>query len=337
MIFLLLLIRKNNNCFKWGWVIMSYHFNSTTGKSAKCNAKIKECPLIHGNSPEEAAKNYEDSMIEHTFTKLKKEDKKTPREFQQMSSEILLKTPLKNLDTVQLSQTIRYEAIAHKMEIEQIDSAIALASILHSHQKRGPRANLDRAPYIEHPLRNTLRLIRLGVEDQDITIAALLHDTIEDGSIQFVKKFYNKDADEPEARKLLSEHIKNAYGQKVEKIVQSVTNEYMPLKEAQNKTIEQKHKEYRAHVIEQINKDSGSLLVKLSDFIDNATGLYHTDVKGAEKATYKRAVKYLPLIDDFKKALNNQTLPLSKNNKDVIDGQLDRTKVRLTKIIDAYL
>lgn len=315
---------------------MRYHFNSTTGKTAKCEAKTRSCPLIHGDSPEEAQNNYEESMIEHTFIKVKKEKKRTPQEFQKMSAEILLKTPLKNLGTVELSQTIRYEAIAKGMDIEQIDSAIALASILHSHQKRGPRAGLDKAPYIEHPLRNTLRLIRLGVEDQNIAIGALLHDTVEDGSVQFAKKFHNKNLEEPEARKLLSSHIESSYGTRVKEIVESVTNEYTPLKEVQRKTIAERHREYRAHVVEQISKDSGSFLVKISDFIDNATGLYHTDVKGSEKATYKRAIKYLPLIDDFKNTMKNLSIPLSKENREVLEGQLDRTKIRLTKIIENY-
>lgn len=317
---------------------MTYHFNSRTGKTAVCEAKIKECPLIHGDSPEEAQKNYENSMIEYTLVKVKKNNRKTPKELQQMSNEILLKTPLKHLDTVQLSQTIRHEAVNSGMEVEQIDSAIALASILHSHQKRGPREGLDsdKAPYIEHPLRNTLRLIRLGVKDQDIAIGALLHDTVEDGSVQFVEKFHNKKADEPEARKVLSSHIKNAYGTRVSEIVQAVTNDYVPLKEVQRKSLEERHKEYRDHVISQISSDSGAYLVKISDFIDNATGLYHTDIKGSEKATLKRATKYHPMPDKFIEIMKTLPVPLSEENKEVLEGQMNRTKIRLKGIIEKY-
>lgn len=313
---------------------MRYHFNSDTGKTRQCQANIRECPLIHGDSPSDAVNNYEEAMMEHTFTKMsRKEKKRTPREFQQISAEILSKTPLKDLDTTELSQTIRYESHNAGMDGETIDSAIALASILHAKQYRGPRTGPHKAPYIEHPLRNSLRLLRLGVKDQDVVLGSLLHDTVEDGAPAFAKKFYNQEMEEVEARELLTTHIGNAYGERTQHLVQSVTNDYTPLKELQAKTLEQRHQEYRSHVIEQVSKDPGTFLIKVSDFIDNATGLYHTDVKGSEKATLKRATKYLPLTDELPKIMNNLSLPISKENEEVVRGQILRTKARLTEII----
>lgn len=316
---------------------MIYHFNSDTGKTAVCEATVRPCPMIHGNDANEARHNYEQSMIEHTFVNMRKIQKKhTPREFQSLGNQVLARTPLKNLDTTELSQTIRYEAVEAGMDAETIDSAIALASILHSKQYRGPRHDIDKAPYIEHPLRNSLRLLRLGVKDQDIVVGSLLHDTIEDGSEQFVKRFQNRKLPEIEARKELSNHIANAYGERTRYLVESVTNEHTPLKEVQAKSLKERHDEYRHHVIEQISKDPGTYLIKISDYIDNATGLYHTDVKGAEKATMKRAIKYLPLTDEFLRIMDNHSLPITKENQDIIRGQIERTKFRLTEIINKY-
>lgn len=70
---------------------------------------------------------------------------------------------------------------------EKLKSAIALATTLHENQSRGARETLKRTPYIEHPLRNAIRLIRLGNAEQDVIFANVLHDTVEDGSVDFVK------------------------------------------------------------------------------------------------------------------------------------------------------
>ena len=56
-----------------------------------------------------------------------------------------------------------------------ISDAAAWAALLHLGQRR------TREPYLNHPLRVTLRILcYYHVEDRDVLVAALLHDAIED-------------------------------------------------------------------------------------------------------------------------------------------------------------
>lgn len=310
-----------------------YHFNETTGKTALCKASQRKCPLIHGESEDQARKNHEMIMSKKTLVSVKKQF--TQEELLLAPIEILCHTPLKDMDTAQLSQTLRYESIALGMDEKVIDSSINLASILHAHQTRRNRGNFTNVPYIEHPLRNAVRLIRLGVEDQDIVVAAVLHDTIEDGAKVFVKKFKNQNGkvDELDARSILSEHIQNAYGNKTLEYVEAVTNDYMADMQL---TPEDKRTIYRNHVKANILHNPGVFLVKVSDFIDNATGLYHNDKPGQEKQVSKQARKYLPVVKVFQDAMNNYELPVSENGHQTITRQLDITAQRLKTIVKKY-
>ena len=58
---------------------------------------------------------------------------------------------------------------------------------------------------------------------------------------------------------------------------------------------------YREHVADQI-KDPEVFLVKFSDYIDNAGGLYHSMDKDFIK---RQAPKYQPLLSVFKSTLDN--------------------------------
>ncbi|MGA9874166.1 MAG: hypothetical protein WBQ44_23905 [Rhodococcus sp. (in: high G+C Gram-positive bacteria)] len=85
------------------------------------------------------------------------------------------KLRLHEMDAAMLKQSISYE-ISHD---EDVQGAIGLASLAHRGQTR-PGQNGNTEPYITHPLRNTLRLIRFGCEDTDVLSATALHDTVED-------------------------------------------------------------------------------------------------------------------------------------------------------------
>lgn len=94
---------------------------------------------------------------------------------------------------------------------------------------------------------------------------------------------------------------------------------------------------YLNHVRKSIRNDTDALLVKVSDFIDNATGLYHSDVKGREKRTLRQAKKYLPVASVFRDEIHNVSdLHVSDEGRREILLKMDRTEVRLRDIIRKY-
>ena len=223
-----------------------------------------------------------------------------------------------------------------------LESAIALATSLHENQSRGARGTLKRTPYIEHPLRNAIRLIRLGNAEQDVIIANVLHDTVEDGSVDFVKKFAEDRftdgrIDEVQARAMLEDYIEKRFGGRVLNAVHKVTNEYFSRRQWSELTQEEKADLYLNHVRNSIKNDPDALLVKVSDFIDNATGLYHSDVKGREKRTLRQAKKYLPVASVFRDEIHNVSdLHVSDEGRREILLKMDRTEIRLRNIIRKY-
>lgn len=314
-----------------------YHVNMTTGVPGICRA-AKNCPFgleldDHYDTASDARAAFEKDMTSSTLTKMKRA--KTPEELRQIPATILRNLPLKEMDASQLAQSLQHETIAVGMDPDIISSSVDLATILHAHQTRGNRGNFTTTPYIEHPLRNALRLVRMNVTDQDVIVAAVLHDTIEDGASVFVKKFHGvKESNgEVESRKILGNYIHDAYGSNVLELVEAVTNDYVADTDKSRISIAQKNRVYLEHVRKAIRNRPGVILVKLSDFTDNATGLYHNDVPGREDKTRKQAMKYLPVVDVFLEELDRTELPVSAQTLEDLKEQLHKTRTRLEKII----
>jgi len=313
-----------------------FHVNNETGVSGKCRANLK-CPFglpldEHYATEYEAQVAYEEKMKNQEISSYQKV---TVEQLRKISSEILKKTSLKELNAAQLSQTLQNEAKDADMDNEVISSAIDLASILHSHQTRGNRGNFDKTPYIEHPLRNAVRLLRLKVKNQDVIVAAILHDTIEDGAQVFVKKFSETSAvtGELEARAELGEYIKKSYGPKVLELVEAVSNDYVADTVKSKMSAEEKNRIYLEHVKKSIKGRPEVFLVKISDLVDNGTGLHNNDIPSRREKTKKQAVKYLPVIHLFIKELEKNEFNLEP---EVINNLMERmqiTVVRLNKII----
>lgn len=318
-----------------------FHFNPDSGETGECTAEEGNCPfgeiiIKHYSSKREASKAYENYIREHKIFETFYND--TPEDLRELPIKSIINKPLKELNALQLSQRVQHESVKKGLDYEKVMSAINLASVLHQHQTRGNRGNFPKTPYIEHPLRNAARVLRWGSKDEDVIIAALLHDTIEDGAKQFVSKILKKSSriDELKAREHLKNHIKKAYNERVLKLVESVTNDYITDNEKKDITQEQKMATYLEHVSTNIKKSPGVFLVKLSDFADNAFGLHHNNVPGREKKTYNQARKYLAVVDIFRKELNSGNIPLNKNITKRIKDQLDETEVRLSSIIYNY-
>ena len=85
---------------------------------------------------------------------------------------------LKDMTSSELSNCLRGAGKRLDFNGKDLESAISLATTLHKNQSRGARGTLKRTPYIEHPLRNAIRLIRLGNTEQDVIIANVLHDMV---------------------------------------------------------------------------------------------------------------------------------------------------------------
>ncbi len=175
-------------------------------------------------------------------------------------------------------------------------SSIELATNLHDGQTRkDPVQGRVDTPYIEHCMRNVLRLIRFGCMDIDTLIAAALHDAVEDSAMAFAPRAVNT----LEARALLRAHIAAEYGEAVAIIVDGVTNPYQAYSVRQMLTDAQKFAEYQAKVTAAISSSKAIYLVKLVDYIDNAGSLHHTPIVSITKAQ-RLATKYEPLVETFR-------------------------------------
>lgn len=148
--------------------------------------------------------------------------------------------------------------------------AAVFAAYYHRNDLRGPRGKVARDPYIAHPYRVTLRLIRWGILDENTIVAALLHDVFEDHAADI----------ERETGVPADIYLAATFGDEVWFIVSALSNPPGRIS----------HEEYRAHVIEAI-EDVRVLAVKNSDLKDNALSLRHTP--GPRRGRLAR--KYEPL------------------------------------------
>jgi hypothetical protein len=101
---------------------------------------------------------------------------------------------LKSMDSSALTMAVLDAARrAAPAGFTRIYDALSVAAFLHRNQTRANRKDLPRTPYIEHPLRAGLRLLRWGVTDADVIVAALLHDTLEDCDEDIVRYYLELD------------------------------------------------------------------------------------------------------------------------------------------------
>ena len=206
--------------------------------------------------------------------------------------------PLKTMDSAALAVAILEATAAHP----RVLAAIGDATFLHRNQTRANRGALERTPYIEHPLRGGLRLIRWGVTDLDTIIASIMHDTLEDGCDEILSVFLSLDPADfsmIEKRSLASAWLTDNFGIGVATIVQAVSNP------ASDKSLEraQRNALYVEHVRSAVAMSAKVFLVKFADYMDNGAGLYHNDTPRNRGMVRHLAAKYLPLSDVFETSL----------------------------------
>lgn len=130
-------------------------------------------------------------------------------------------------------------------DIAKLLQAARFAAVKHVKQKR--KGN-DEAPYINHPLEVANLLANVGkVEDYDVLIAAILHDTVED-------------------TETTREEIAENFGETVAKMVMEVTDDKsLPKAERKQKQIE--HAPHLSHGAKQIKL--GDKISNIRDVVEN--------------------------------------------------------------------
>lgn len=119
--------------------------------------------------------------------------------------------------------------------------AAEFAARKHAGQRRKDAA---RTPYINHPLSVARRLVEAGCSDEEVLMAGLLHDTIEDCGVQ-------------------QSELERNFGEIVARYVGECSDD-KALPKAERKRLQVTH---AAHV------SPGARLVKLADKLDNCAGL----------------------------------------------------------------
>ena len=124
--------------------------------------------------------------------------------------------------------------------LNKLLEAASFAAKRHTHQKR---KGSDGEPYINHPLEVANLLANVGkVDDLDILIAAILHDTVEDTGVT-------------------KEELEMRFGQQVADYVSEVTDDKSLPKE-ERKRLQVEHAPHLSH---------GAKQIKLADKISNIT------------------------------------------------------------------
>jgi (p)ppGpp synthase/HD superfamily hydrolase len=217
---------------------------------------------------------------------------------------ILQSVRLKEMDsgalTIALLRDVRAMQRDGDVNYDNVFDALDAAAFLHLDQTRSNRKNLPRTPYIEHPLRNTLRATRWGCRDESVLVATLLHDTVEDHADQIISHYLGRNdvgsLNEHQKRELALGWVKDAFGDEVHHLVKAVSND---VDNGEKKTEKEKHSSYANHVRDEIKGDAKVFLVKFSDFVDNAVGLHHNNTAENRQSVSRRARKYFPLIEIF--------------------------------------
>src|SRR5262249_30791142 len=145
-----------------------------------------------------------------------------------------------------------------------------------------------REPYLNHPLRTTIRIIcYYHVRDVDVLVAALLHDAVEDHPDMLAGPAAAGDGTLNAAaltEAALAELAPRS-PPRVAELVRAATN---PAHGPGRDRFEQ----YREHVAESLEANPWARVIKVSDFTDNGVGLIHTD----PSRHVHLATKYAPLV-----------------------------------------
>ena len=178
------------------------------------------------------------------------------------------------------------------------DTGLGDSELIQSSLQFGLSLHLDdlrtNGNYVDHIMRVALHTIEtLGVKDENIITASLLHDVFEMHLLDLILALTGeKVAELTLARQVGHQALSQFTNLKVADIVSVVTN---PV----TNTDEDKITVYQQHVMDLIRHDPAARIVKLGDFIDNAVGNHATRGKLQQKLD----IKYGPLYNIHKDGL----------------------------------
>ena len=200
-----------------------------------------------------------------------------------------------------------------------IAQSMDLAIIIHQDSMRGDM------PYATHLLRVANRICsrnHFNIDDPEIVIAALLHDSVEDNPAAYnnlIRNTHNRHEKE-HALYCLSQ----LFSPRVAELIDSVTNPDFPSGISKN----EKNFLYQEHVRHTLNASQSAGVIKMSDFIDNCVGLGYNECSDRAK---RLAIKYLPLIPDFINFTENSTL-LPLQAKYTVLNQLSKAQSKCEEL-----
>lgn len=238
--------------------------------------------------------------------------------------------PLKKASVETLTRMVLTESDKLGMDKKRVRSALKLAAFLHRDDTRNdPNVGAGEA-YIGHPLRNTVRAIRLGSTSETVIVGSLFHDTVEDHPKDLASLTGAVGLEEVESRSHALDYLAHNYGRPVSNMVAGMSNPIMP----KYMPAEQRNKIYADHVAEAI-EDPDVLVGKHCDFTDNALSLKHSQHHMKPEAVGRRARKYLPVLDIIHDRIARDTaaqIGFSHQGRDYALYSLSQGRVWLEKL-----
>jgi guanosine-3',5'-bis(diphosphate) 3'-pyrophosphohydrolase len=160
------------------------------------------------------------------------------------------------------------------------------------HKRKGS----DGQPYINHPLEVANLLVNVGkVDDPEMVVAALLHDTVEDTDVSV-------------------EEIAERFGEKVAGYVRELTDD-KSLAKAERKQLQVEHAPHLSH---------GAKQIKIADKISNITDVIDNPPEGWD---LKRRKEYVEWGEKVVAGLRGANADLEQ----LFDEVVDRAKESLNK------
>ena len=178
--------------------------------------------------------------------------------------------------------------------------AIALLIASSGQEKRIMSPDPENEPYWHHMVRVYQCLIDNGEEDVDTLIAALLHDSVEDG-------------------KLTADQIRDEFGENVTKIVQLLSEDEHTDHNATNNRDEyfERIKKYPDTKIR-----TAAMKIKVADRYDNLLGVSFTDFEDKKKQYIKEVNDH---ISHF--AIEVEMLELIEKGISIVNGKSDKLDI----------
>lgn len=250
------------------------------------------------------------------------------------SEEEIFRKALKTYDSAHMASVIvSFAERTENFNAKNIKAAILMAADLHKTDLRANRAHHDKTPYIEHPLRNTLRVIRYGCTSEAVLIGELLHDTVEDHPYEIARQYAKQEPrDEHHAREISYAYIAKRFSPRASKMVHGMSN---PIIEDKHAPVAVKNISYHDHFVEAI-KDEDVLVGKTSDITDNAFSLHYTESGMTSIGVYKKTVKYLMVMDSLesrlKRAYVNGSLPVADHGVRTMIKQVQEGRIKLLEL-----